>query len=230
MSDTNISWFKSIFTDDSSVEDIIDFIKNVFELEKHLKFDIVKTLESIFDTSDYNFVRIDVKDAKSVISYILKHIKDENSCFESFLNDNNILFKKYNINIDFLKQDILKKLSLVNAMQIITIIGQKRNYQMLREKDLYNVVKIIPSVINKEAIVYAELINELSALCVTKPSKSEINIQINSIDDVCVSIDTVSMINNLRENLKRNPALLNKLVGKTYNIEITSKLANKILE
>lgn len=231
MSDTvtDIEWFKHVFTSDSSTQDIIEFIKKIFELEKMLKIDVVKTLENSIDVHNYNFTRIDVKDGIKLIECILLKIGNNEHGIEKFLVDNTHFFQKYNINSSFINNKLFENFSFSGVMHIVSIIGQKKNRQMIQEGDLCDIIKVAPDIVTSSSVALADLVNELASLCITSPSKSEIKIQINSPTDIRVSIDTASLINNIRESLKSNADGLQSVYGKMFNIEISNKLTKGIL-
>lgn len=226
---TDIEWFKNVFTFESSTTDIIEFIKKIFELEKTLKIDVIKTLENSIDVNNYNFTRIDVKDGIRMVECILSKIRSNEYGIETFLSENKLFFQKYNINPDILNNKMFENFSFSNVMHVISIIGQKKNRQMIQEGDLCDIIKVAPDIISSNSVALADLVNELASLCITTPSKAEIKIQINSPTDIRISIDTASLINNIREALKSNAEKLSSVYGKMFNIEISNKLTNGIL-
>lgn len=226
---TDIEWFKNVFTADSSTKDIIEFIKKIFELEKMLKIDVVKTLENSIDVNHYNFTRIDVKDGIKLIECIVTKISNNEHGIETFLAENQAFFQKYNINSNFLNNKLFENFSFSRVMHIITIIGKKKNRQMIEEGDLCDIINVVPDIVSSSSVALADLVNELASLCITSPTKSEIKIQINSPTDIRVSVDTASLINNIRESLKSNVDNLSSVYGKMFNIEISNKLTKGIM-
>lgn len=223
---TDIEWFKNVFTFESSTKDIIEFIKKIFELEKTLKIDVIKTLKNTIDVNNYNynFMRIDVNDGIQIIDCILEKIQNNEYGIENFLAENKHFFLKYNISPSILDHKMFQNFSFSNVVHILSIIGQKKNRQMIEEDDLCGIIKAAPDIISSNSVALADLVNELASLCITSPSKSEIKIQINSPTDIRISIDTASLINNIRESLKANADKLNNVYGKMFNIEISNKL------
>jgi len=226
---TDIEWFKNVFTTDSSTKDIIEFIKKIFELEKMLKIDVIKTLENSIDVNHYNFTRIDVTDGINLIECILTKIVNNEHGIEKFLAENQHFFLKYNINSNLINNKMFENFSFSGVMHVISIIGKKKNRQMIQEGDLCDIINIAPDIVTSSSVALADLVNELASLCITSPSKSEIKIQINSPSDIRVSIDTASLINNIRESLKLNVDNLSSVYGKMFNIEISDKLTKGIM-
>jgi hypothetical protein len=224
----NIAWFKNLFTKESSTENIILFIKNIFKLEQIIKIDIIKTLENTIDVNSFNFTRIDVLDGLNILECIIKNIETNEKNIEVFLNDNQSFLKKYNINTNIFNNVLFQNMSFSSILHILSIIGQKKNNQLIQEKDLCSIVKTVPDIVCNNTVVLADLINEVASLCITTSTRSEIKIHVNDLNDIRISIDTASLINNIRELLKSNDNL-SDIVGKSYNIEISSKLTQGIM-
>lgn len=230
----HIEWFKNLFTEDSSTEDIVTFIKKVFELEKKLKIDVVSFLEN----SNLNLpVKIDVNDGLYVIDFVSTQF--ESDCngamvVETFVRENKGLLQKYNLDasrIEGLVKSHLSDLSFSEVMNVLSVFEQKRTRQMVHENDLRDVIKSMPKLIRSETVAAADLLNELASLCIATSSKSEIKVVINNVDDVRISVDTASMINNIRNAIRDYPSdELAKLKGKSFNIEISTKLVKSIFK
>lgn len=236
MGSEQLRWFKTLFTEDSSTEDVVVFLSKVFELEKAMGIDVVKSLEKSFSGGVDIPFHIDVKDGLFMVDYILRNLEDGNKngmqVVESFVCEHGHLLRKYDIQVDALlrmAKSQMSNLKFQEIMHIFTVFEQKRNNQMLKTTDLCTVVTSVPHIIRSETLVAANLLNDLASLCITNPSKSEIKIQINGPTDVRVSIDTASMLHNIREGILRQPPdILQSLAGKTYNIEISNKLVRNV--
>lgn len=230
----HLDWFKTAFTDDSSAEDIIEFIKRVFDLEKALHLDVVRSLETSIQASDIAPCKIDIKDALFLTSYIKDNLdKGDNGAqvIDRFVKDYPDLLKKYAIDaslVQRLTRTHLSKLSFPQIMQVLSVYEQKRNRQLVREADLRNMVKLVPSVVRGETVAAADMLNEMASLCATAPSKSEIKIQVFGPNDIRVCVDTASLLHNIREALRDNAESLGRMEGKVFNIEISNKLVRTL--
>jgi len=230
----HLEWFRTAFTDDSSAEDIIVFIKKVFELEKALHLDVIKSLEGSIKASDIAPCKIDVKDALFVVDYVKDNMqKGDNGAqvIDQFIVDYPNLLQKYSIDPSFVQRIArahLSGLSFSQIMQVLAVYEQKRNRQLVREADLRNAVRLVPNVVRNETVAAADMLNEMASLCVTAPSKSEIKIQVFGPNDIRVSIDTASMLHNIREALRANASALGGIDGKVFNIEISNKLVKTL--
>ena len=230
----HLEWFRTAFTDDSPTEDIIEFIKTVFDLEKALHVNIIRYVEETVKASDLAPIKFDIKDALFVVNYIKDNLeKNDNGAqvIDRFVLDYPHMLKKYNIDVAFFQRitrSHLDKLSFPQIMQVLSVYEQKRNRQMIREADLCNAVKLMPSVVRRETVAAAEMLNEMASLCVTAPSKSEIKIQVLGPNDIRVSIDTASLLYNIREAIRSHTGSLNNIQSKIFNIEISNKLVKTI--
>lgn len=231
----HVEWFRNLFTEDSNTDDIILFIKNVFELEKRLKIDIINFLENSHLNLKKLPLKIDVKDGLYVVDFISTRLDSDSNGAEviaHFVRENKHLMEKYNLDCGHLEALVkrhLSDLSFSQVMNVVSVFEQKRNRQMIHENDLRNVIKCAPKLIRSETVAAADLLNELASLCITTSSKSEIKVVINDIDDVRISIDAASMINNIRNAIMNHYAdELSNLKGKSFNVEISNKLVKSI--
>lgn len=235
---TQLDWCRNAFSNDSATEDIATFMSKLFEIEKRLKLDVVKSLEAMsFNANDLP-VKIDVLDGIFVADYVLDNLEKDNDnglqVVESFVAENRHIIEKYGVNVDVFMRIArmhMKSMSFKEIMNIFSVYEQKRTRQLLNTTDLCNIVKTVPNIISTETIAVADLLNELASLCVSNPGKAEIKIQINSPNDIRLSVDTASMLHNIREGIMKNSVdSLESLSGRTFNIEISNKLVKNLFQ
>lgn len=217
----------NLFTHDSSTENIILFMKNVFEIEKKYNIDLVNFIKAFSGKITGTNLKLDVVDCLDIV----KSFNKNHLVLGSFLKENKKYFDKYNIDYKFFENYDLENISVESFMKLTSVYGKKRNYDMISEKDFQSIIPVIPTkLINPNIIAMSELMSEVASFYITKPSLSEITIHINDEDDVSVNIDVSMLLHNIRKSLKSNPEKLRLLKDKNFSIEISNKISKGIMQ
>jgi hypothetical protein len=234
------AWLKDLFTDESPTEDVITLVKNILSVERTLGFDVLGVCQNALNASGGLRKRLDVKDGLAIVEFLRTEVEstdDGPEILRKFLDKHGHILRLHGFQTEYLQRlnesDALKGMTFREVMHVCGAYERRRGGEILPLKDLSKAVQLMPSLMRGEVVAAADMIQEMAALCITSPSKAEIRLHISEgdLEDIRISIDTASLINNLRIALRaQGPDVLRAMAGRTFNIEVSSKLAKSLYE